>query len=268
MVEGAALEMLLGGNLYESSNLSVSVINSLKHPMDLDSFYSENQIKAWETVLGEKMHYHNAINSEENDPFDQAVLDLCEFIRPQSKVLDCGCGWGGPARLLRRELNCDTTGITISKAQANYIDDFPVFHEDLEFYTPSEKYDVALFIESYTHIQNTPKMLKRFHPNVESIVIKDFVSESYEDLPKWGMKIRSKAVFTEELESAGYKVKTYYEIPDYYQPATDFWINNLKKLKPEEITGQLRLLYELCHWFKYGNKQNLEVSQCVIHATR
>ena len=236
--------------------------------MDLNHFYSENEIKAWETVLGEKMHYHYGVNSEVNDVFDQAIIDLLGFIKPKSKLLDCGCGWGGPARLIKRELDCDITGITISKSQAEYIKDFPVLLADLESFTPDTQYDVALFVESFTHVVETGEMLKRFHPYVESVIIKDFVSDSYQSLPKWGMTIRSKDVFASELEAAGYKIQTYYEVKDFISPTIDFWMDNLKKLKPEEITGHLRLLYDLCVWMKRVSRQDLDISECVIYATR
>jgi len=236
--------------------------------VDLDSFYSDNDIRAWETVLGEKMHYHYGVRSEKNDVFDQAIIDLFEFIKPGSKVLDCGCGWGGPAKLIKRELDCDITGVTISGAQAEYIKDFPVLLENLESYTPGTKYDVALFVESLTHIVKSGEMLKRFHPYVESVVIKDFVSETYESLPQWGMKIRSKSVFLAELEAAGYKVETYYEVKDFISPTVDSWENNLQKLRPEEITGHLRSLHDLCHWFNKVSKQDLDISECVIYATK
>jgi cyclopropane fatty-acyl-phospholipid synthase-like methyltransferase len=236
--------------------------------MDLDSFYSENEIKAWETVLGQKMHYHYGVKSDKNDVFDQAIIDLLEFIQPGSKILDCGCGWGGPAKLIKHELNCDITGITISKAQADYIKDFPVLCENLEFYTPDTNYDVALFVESFTHVVNTADMLKRFSLHVESIIVKDFVSETHQSLPNWGMTIRSKKVFIDELESAGYEVKTYYEVNDFIAPTIEFWKNNLKKLNPEEITGHLMLLNELCQWLENINERDLDISECVIHAQR
>lgn len=236
--------------------------------MDLDHFYSSNEIEIWETILGEKMHYHYAVDSKDNDPFDQAIINLFEFIKPQSKVLDCGCGWGGPGRLIKEKLDCEVTGVTISKAQSEYIKDFTVIHETLEVFTPDKQYDTAIFIESYTHVFESSDMLKRFYPNVNSILIKDFVSDSYKAMPDWAMQIRSKDTFIDELESSGYKVKKYYEISDFFQPAIDFWMKNLMNVDPSLIQGQVNHLFNLCYWYKYKNHRVTDLNQCVIYATK
>ena len=233
----------------------------------LDDFYSSD-IKLWETILGEKMHYHYAVPSEVNDPFDQAIIDLFPFIKNKSKVLDCGCGWGGPGKLIQKELECETTGVTISKTQHKYIQDFKVIHEDLETFTPNKKYDIAIFIESYTHIQKSSDMLKRFYNNVDSILIKDFTAEYKEDIPEWKMQIRPKHLFIQELENAGYQIKEYYEIENFFQPAIDFWIENLIKLKPVYITGHIKHLFDLCYWYKYEKNKTPGLKQCVIYATK
>jgi cyclopropane fatty-acyl-phospholipid synthase-like methyltransferase len=117
---------------------------------NIDNFYSYNSINSWIKFLGNKLHYHFGIFTDPNvDPFDKAVFELFKYIPANSKVLDCGCGWGGPGKLLKEKLNCYVTGITISKTQSEFIKDFPVIHADLNFFKPHNYYDVALFIESF-----------------------------------------------------------------------------------------------------------------------
>ena len=235
--------------------------------MNLDDFYSADT-KLWKAILGEKMHYHHAVHSEVNDPFDQAIIDLFPFIKNKSKVLDCGCGWGGPGKLIQKELNCEVTGVTISKAQYEYIQDFKVIHEDLETFTPDRKYDIAMFIESYNHLQNSSDMLKKFYDNVDSILIKDFIGPYEEEIPEWKGRIRTKPVFIQELKGAGYQVKEYYEIENFSQPAIDFWMKNLMALNPVYITGQFKELFDLCCWCKYEKNKTPGLKQCVIYATK
>ena len=236
--------------------------------VNLDTLYSEVSSSVMEIVLGEKMHYHYGVPSDENDPFDQTIIDLFPYIPENSKVLDCGCGWGGPARLLKTKLNCSVTGVTISKSQYEYIKDFEVIHADLETFIPSEKYDVALFIESYTHVFESFDMLKTFYDNVNSLVIKDFVSDFCDGDPKWSMKVRTKEQFIDEIENSGYIIKEYYEIKDFFQPTIDFWMDNMKKINPNDIRGHLKELYNLCYWYKNYNKKNPNINQCVIYATK
>lgn len=123
---------------------------------DLDEFYSENDIESWKMVVGEDLHYHLGSRSE-GDIFEQTIRNLYQYIPDNSKILDCGCGWGGPAKMLMKEKNCSITGVTISKSQAEYITEFPVILDDLQIFVPTERYDVALFVESLTHVRNPKK---------------------------------------------------------------------------------------------------------------
>ncbi len=51
---------------------------------------------------------------------DRLVHRLADFagVTPGSRVLDVGCGVGGPALWLAGDLRCDVTGVTLSAAQA------------------------------------------------------------------------------------------------------------------------------------------------------
>lgn len=236
--------------------------------MDLDDFYSRESIELWEQVLGPKMHYHFGIPNNINDPFDQAIINLTPFISPESKVLDCGCGWGGPGKFLQENLNCDVTGVTISKTQSEYIKQFKTIHSDLHDFIPQETYDIAMFIESYTHLNNPKKIFSNFGKKIDNIVIKDYLCVNYVLLEEWNMHLRTKQMFIDELESSGYEVTYFNEIKDFWQPGIDFWYNGLMKLNPMSIRGQLKGLFQLCYRVKFMNYTIPELSQCEIHAKR
>ena len=236
--------------------------------MDLDEFYSKESIELWETVLGPKMHYHFGIPCTDNDPFDQAILNFFPYIQPNSKVLDCGCGWGGPGRFIQQKLNCDVTGVTISKTQSEYIKDFRTIHSDLHDFIPQEHYDLAMFIESYTHINDAKKILSSLGDHVDSVIIKDYLCEEYVLLEEWNMHLRTKDMFVAELESSGYTVKVFNIIEDFWQPGIDFWYSGLMKLNPMDIRGQLKGLFQLCYKVKFMNYEIPQLSQCEIYATR
>lgn len=209
---------------------------------DLDEFYSENDIESWKMVVGEDLHYHLGSRSE-GDIFEQTIRNLYQYIPDNSKILDCGCGWGGPAKMLMKEKNCSITGVTISKSQAEYITEFPVILDDLQIFVPTERYDVALFVESLTHVRNPKKVLKNIHDHVDKVVIKDYTWDHRFYNPVWGMQFYPRDEFIHMLEISGYKV-------DFCEPDTDIdivktcslWYNNLQKLDPIKITGHLRAL--------------------------
>ena len=77
--------------------------------MLLDNFYSFTSPEEAKDIFGQRAHFHWAVPSDTNDPFDQAVIDLFPYIKPNSKILDCGCGWGGPGRIIQEHLNCEVT---------------------------------------------------------------------------------------------------------------------------------------------------------------
>jgi hypothetical protein len=232
----------------------------------LDNFYSYNSLESWIKFLGDKLHYHFGVFTEpNNDPFDQAVIELFKYIPEKSKILDCGCGWGGPGKLLKEKLNCDITGITISKTQSEFIKDFPVIHADLNYFILDKEYDIAIFIESFTHIVNPYKVLLNFKNYVKSIVIKDYISETRNSIPSWNMYIRNKDTYHKIIENAGYEIKEFKIHYSFSKESLKIWRNNLKKLKPEEITGQLKLLEMFC---ENEDLDHLDIQQCTIYAIR
>jgi hypothetical protein len=231
--------------------------------INLDSFYSENPISSWKVVLGEDMHYHYGIPGE--NPFEQAVLDVMEFIPPNSKVLDCGCGWGGPGRVLQKNGH-DVTGITISKQQADYIKDFPVIHGDLHEFIPEENYDVAIFIESYFHLTDPVKVFNNLVPYVKHIVILDVISDRIIDIEDFGIKLEPKEYMMGNLRKAGYIVEGQHSRLNFAKPTLKYWGENIKKLPPEEVYGHIGALKALCD--TQNNSVGTNAKQIILHAKR
>jgi len=181
---------------------------------------------------------------------DYSIMEMYKFIPENSKVLDCGCGWGGPARLLIKDLNCDVTGVTVSEQQANYIKDFKVIHSDLHDLELTEQYDVALFVESYSHLHDPVSVLKNLSFFVDKIIIRDYINlqgnfVKYDS--KWKMTIGDKSKYTHDLNRAGFTVKNFEIRPHSYQPEAGLWLNNILQLDEKDITGQIKLLYEYCN---------------------
>jgi hypothetical protein len=237
--------------------------------MSLDKFYSENPLEVWKIVLGEKMHYHMAVDNEEYDPYDYAVMQLFDYIKPNSEILDCGCGWGGPARLLKEKLNCNITGVTISEQQYNYITDFKVIHSDLHDFVPNEMYNTALFIESYTHLNDPKKVLSNIKNNVNELVIKDFVSDIHRTFPEFKLSVSTYKEHKDNIESAGFEIVQYKTLPFIHQPSIDYLINNLNQLPEHELYGHIGELNKLCSFIKsISQNAHMLINQCIIHAVK
>lgn len=228
----------------------------------MSGLYSNDPNELWEKILGKSMHYHNG--------GDDAVRQLYDYIPTGSSILDCGCGWGGPAKLLIKERSCKVTGITNTKTQAKYITDFDVICKDLHDINLSENFDIAMFIESYTHLYDSPKVLSNIKDNVNSIIIRDFSSSNLEIVDDWGMIIRTKDIFIEELTRAGFEVKHYSENPHslkLMREGATYWYNNMKDVPDEYISDHMKLLRNLkLHFDNVSEK--FDIKMCLVYATK
>ena len=238
----------------------------------LDDFYSSNPIEVWEKVLGKGMHYHSALmNPHGINPMEYAIMELYPYIQEGSKILDCGCGWGGPANQIIRDLNCDVTGVTTSKTQANYIKNFSVIHSDLHDLNLDEHYDIAMFIESYCHLHSPTKVLKSLSNFVDRIIIRDYINlegnyVKYDNY--WKMTIADKSKYINDLKVSGYEVVNFDVRPHGYQPESGYWLNNIMQLEPCQIKGQIKLLHESCmrSLQTFSGEDDTGIGICTIYA--
>ena len=226
--------------------------------MNLDQFYSENSIDAWETVLGPGMHYHYR--------GEDVLEEILEFIAPNSKILDCGCGWGGTGRFLV-ERGHNVTGVTVSKAQAEYITDFPVIHEDLHNFVPQETYDVGIMVECYFHLENPRKVFDNLVPHVRHLIIVDVTCPDKVNIPEFSIDIGPKEYIFGNLWKVGYVVQKYRERANFYQKTREQWKENLAKLPADKITGHLEMLNYMCH-SENDELMQKDPKQIIIHAKR
>ena len=217
---------------------------------DLDKFYSDVPLDTWAKILSPKMHYHFGEDNTNNvDIFDMAVRSLYRYLQEGSTVLDCGCGWGGPARMLIDELGCKVEGVTISRQQSQFIRDFKVYHQDLSFFSPGKFYDTAIFIESFTHLNDPYIVLKNISPHVNQILIKDFCCNGASHTPAWSMNIYSSKDYIRLLEATGFKVVEIVEGANHMRSSFEYWHKNISLfISKSELIGQVRLLHELCQW--------------------
>lgn len=231
----------------------------------IENFYSI-PAEVWLKVLGNKGHYHfgktNPVDPSE-DIFDHAVRYLYRFIPSHSAILDCGCGWGGPAKLLATEKSCKITGITTSFLQyefiQNHVPEIGVIYKDLHKYFPQERFNTALFFESTAHISDLKQVFSNLFPKVDAILISDFIAkETSVYNVRWHMHFRTKEEITNILHDSGYELEYYEEIvtSEDVQKSAQYWLDNLAKLKEEEIVGQLAILKESSlRWKEYSDER-------------
>jgi len=216
--------------------------------MSIGEFYDDTSPEVWKKVIGEDLHYH--VGWGEGDILYNAIEYLYPFIGRDSKVLDCGCGWGGPAKVIQRDLNCDITGVTISKVQYDYVKSnipIKVEHIDLHNYHPTDRFDICLFVESFCHLSNPGKVLYNISESIDKIILREYYLKTNQ-YPKsyvnrWLMNIYRKEELISLMEHFNFKLVYQEEHYDYaLEPTLDYWLSNLSKLSKEKKTSHIRTL--------------------------
>ena len=231
--------------------------------MEVDEFYDDTSPEIWRKVIGNDLHYH--VGWGDGDILYNAVKHLYQFIDKKSSVLDCGCGWGGTGKVLKRDMGCEVTGVTISQVQSDYISDnnlFPVVLSDLHDYTPDKIFDVCLFVESFCHLKSPQKVLSNISDSTSKIILREYHMKSNEHpkryVDNWLMNIYHIDEICSFFGELDFKLTYEEEHYDYsLEPTVEYWLQNLDKLDSIEKTKHIQLLELSARYLKQNKDQIL-----------
>ena len=103
-------------------NTKIRAKKNIEYHYDIgNSFY--------EIWLDKSMTYSSALFKNDRENLYEAQRNKYQTlveqldIKPHHSVLEIGCGWGGMAEYIGKELGCNYTGITISPSQKNFTED-------------------------------------------------------------------------------------------------------------------------------------------------
>ena len=99
-----------------------------------------------------------------------ALLDM----QPGKRILDVGCGWGGPLLYFAEHFDCHVTGITLSTVQQQYILDWATrrnlrdrvqveVRNVMEMDFAEGSFDGIYFFESIIHMPEKERIFERCH---------------------------------------------------------------------------------------------------------
>jgi cyclopropane fatty-acyl-phospholipid synthase-like methyltransferase len=177
---------------------------------DLDNFYSSESIAEWKQIIGEELHYHFGYFRAQEDletGLRQTVRNFYPYIPLEGRILDVGCGWGGPAKMLIEERRCSVQGITLSAEQAKYCQSIglPVRCQDVERENIKENYDVVFMLEVLSHIRDKADLLRRLRPLAPRLILSVNLGErtTFGD----SMVLCTVSELTQYVERAGWKIQ-------------------------------------------------------------
>ena len=231
--------------------------------MEVDEFYDDTSPEIWRKVIGNDLHYH--VGWGDGDILYNAVKHLYQFIEKKSSVLDCGCGWGGTGKVLKRDIGCEVTGVTISQVQSDYISDnnlFPVVLSDLHDYIPNKVYDVCLFVESFCHLKSPQKVLSNISNSTDKIILREYHMKSNEHpkryVDNWLMNIYHLDEICSFFGKLDFKLTYEEEHYEYsLEPTVEYWLQNLDKVDSIEKTKHIQLLELSARYLKQNKDQIL-----------
>ena len=129
--------------------------------------------------------YSCAYFTKNNESLEEAQQNKINHIikklnlKPEQKVLDIGCGWGGMAFEIARQSQCEVTGISLSENQIKYAKekakklnlDNQVHFELCDYRSVKGKYDRVVSVGAFEHFGK--KFYKTFFKKVKNILNDD-----------------------------------------------------------------------------------------------
>jgi cyclopropane fatty-acyl-phospholipid synthase-like methyltransferase len=226
----------------------------------LDAFYGES-IDHWQAVLGQEMHYHHGIflpgDGVSATPeimaaaMRRAVSDLYPFIPPGAHVYDLGCGWGGPMAMLSKERGCILLGQTISHTQFRHVAQlgFPVRWGDIEQTLPPRKFDCALMLESFEHIHDKQKLLRKLASFSGRLVMRVNCQDSAPEASAFAgtMQMVSSTELRRLIETSGWTIKHWRDRRNETMLSHEGWYRQLRRL-PRAVVASNPHLQEFEAW--------------------
>lgn len=212
----------------------------------------------------------------------QTKLDLLARqmdLKPGMRILDVGCGWGGPLTYLCKAYGVTGVGITVSPKQrdeaearaARYGVDATFKLVNWEDFEPGEQFDAIYSDEVIVHFHELETFFRRCWDWLKMgarMVHKElhFTHKAHTVLGRTGANVNqifgfsgNYRLLTEELQminNAGFELTnvTQISMANYCQ-TMDFWLSNLfinrdavKELVGEQVYTDFRKYLKICRW--------------------
>jgi len=259
----------------------------------------EQPVEFFYALTGGEWNVYSAnlwTDAETQTESQEQKLDLLAelmHLRPGMRIMDVGCGWGGPLVYLSKKYGVRGVGLTLSSLQkraaderiARYGADVTIVERHWKDYEDEEPFDVVytdevivhfndlggFFAKVYGLLREGGTMLnKELHlvhgRHSEMTRAMSFINEIFGSTGNY-------RTLAEELTlagEAGFDVAAIRQMPVLeYQKTVDSWLANIKgqRARLEELVGRetyrrFQTYLQLCHHIHGGTRMTLDMVVC------
>ena len=223
--------------------------------MQISEYYDGMTPDEWKPVLGDRLNYHFGFYRL-GISFEQGLRLATRRLLPffaGERVLDVGCGWGGPAFDMAQS-GYDVVCVTNSRSQYDYCKSIglnasllDIEHDDLR---ALGCFDTVVMMESLDHVFDKSPLLHKLIRITNRLVIvtncHGFGIEA--PLTTFGntMCMVSTNMLLQMVAKAGWRVLSATDVRKYSMPTFRHWKTRIEAAYPTNRKPPVALLHSLC----------------------
>jgi len=217
---------------------------------------------AWRLVMGEAFHYGVFLDDEAARPVEalqraairlnERMLEAVLPLPPQPRVLDLGCGIGGPARWLSQAVEATVLGLSPSEVGIDLANRLSADDPRTSFEVgdaqhngqPDDHYDLVWVMESSHLMPEKPRMIRDAYralkPGGRFVLCDQFALDPFQldELFAWRddlntldrafgrAKMQPPTYYAEEMTAAGLVEVVHEDLTEATRPSLAAWIAN------------------------------------------
>jgi cyclopropane fatty-acyl-phospholipid synthase-like methyltransferase len=219
-------------------------------------YYDGMTPEEWKPILGSSLNFHfgfyrHGMSFEEG--LELATRNLFPYLPPGGRVLDLGCGWGGPAmQLLKR--GYDVECVTNSCAQQEYCSSLGLHSRVLDLERDDARdlgyFDGVIMLESLEHILDKHNLFARLKYMTSRVVLVTSCDSQAAGglVPTYGgtMYMTSVAELLGMITSEGWRIHGAVDNRRYAMPTFEHWRTRIEAAYPSSMKRPVEMLYALC----------------------
>ena len=134
--------------------------------------------------------------------------------------------------------------------------------QELDFEPVRDDADVAIMLESLTHMPRPDLVLRGLRPHVGRLLIRDYVArgEIGSTNPDWNMRFPSRVEIREQIKEGGFRLEHEEALEIAWETSAGYWLESIRRAFPVFTPeGQFKTLQQLCESIIHHGPPEVEI---------